>query len=285
MYYLFYAFVWLLTLLPLRMLYVVSDILYFPVYYLAGYRSKTVRKNLAESFPEKSREELRDIERRFYRYFCDLIIEIIKQLNISNAEIKKLIKFKNAELLYREFEEGQSVFLMTSHYGNWELCASGNLHLPPDKPLHSVYKKLKNQNFDAFMLKLRGRYGGVSVDKNKLIRNLIETSKAKKVISVAMIADQSPRNDSNRILVKFLGRDTWFFNGTEMLARKFKMPVYYVSVNRLKRGSYVCDILPVCTDPANTTDGEITRKFAAILEKQILEKPEYWLWTHKRWKM
>ena len=284
MYYIFYAFVRLLTLLPLRMLYVVSDFLYIITYKLIGYRKQTVRKNLSDSFPDKTSIELLKIEKKFYRYFCDLIIETIKQLNISDTSIKKLIQFTNSEYIYNDYKAGRSVFIMTSHYGNWELCATGNLHLPDDKPLLNVYKTLKNANFDKFMLKLRGRYGGVNVDKNLLIRKLIELKRAGKIFSVGMISDQSPRNDSNKILQNFLGRETWFFSGTEILARKFAMPVYYAKIKRLKRGSYICEIIPICTDSALSHEGEITGKFAEILQQQILDEPEYWLWTHNRWK-
>lgn len=284
MYYLFYVLVRLLTLLPLRVLYFFSDLLYYIIYYIVRYRRKVVRKNLVETFPEKKFSEITVIEKKFYRYFCDLILETLKQINISDKELKHLFSFKNVELLIENYNAGRSIFIMSSHYCNWEVCASLNLKLPAEKPLYNVYKKLKNKKFDTFMLKLRSRYGGINLEKDMLIRTLIELKNSNKQFSVGMISDQSPRRSSNRTQLNFLGRKTWFFTGTEVLARKFNMPVYYAKISRIKRGSYVCEIVPVCSDIQNSTDGEITQKFASILEEQILENPEFWLWTHKRWK-
>lgn len=284
MYYLFYAFVRLLTLLPLRMLYIVSDLLYFLIFYFIRYRKKIVRKNLTESFPEKNSSEIVDIEKNFYRYFCDLILETLKQINISDQEVNQLVSFKNVDMILENYNAGRSIFIMSSHYCNWEVCASLNRLLPNEKPLYSVYKRLKNKNYDALMLKLRSRYKGVNVEKDQLIRTLISLRNSGKQFSVGMISDQSPRKSSTRISVNFIGRDTWFFSGTETLAKKFNMPVYYAKIKRNKRGSYSCEIIPVCTDIEKTSDGEITRRFAAILEEQIIENPAYWLWTHKRWK-
>ncbi len=284
MYFLFNVFVRLLTLLPLRMLYYVSDLLYFIIFYIVRYRKKIVRKNLIETFPQKNITEIKVIEKKFYRYFCDLILETLKQINITDKELNHIFSFKNVELIIDNYNDGRSIFVMSSHYCNWEVCASLNLQLPAEKPLYNVYKKLKNNKFDAFMLKLRSRYGGINLEKDMLIRTLIELKSSNKQFSVGMISDQSPRRSSNRTQLNFLGRKTWFFTGTEMLARKYSMPVYYAKINRIKRGSYVCEIVPVCTDIQNSFDGEITQKFASILEEQILENPEFWLWTHKRWK-
>ncbi len=284
MYYLFYAFVRLLTLLPLRMLYIVSDILFFLIYYLIGYRKNTVRKNLTETFISKNSAEIKTIEKKFYRYFCDLILETLKQLNISDRKVKQLFHFKNVELLLGNYNNGRNFFIMTSHYCNWEVCALLNTYLPDDKPVYQIYKKLKNKNFDSLMLKLRSRYGGINVEKNLLTRTLIELKNSGKQFCVGMISDQSPRKSSNKVLVNFLNRETWFFSGTEILAQKFDMPVYYAKISRKKRGSYICEFIPVCTDTQNSSEGEITKKFAALLEEQILANPQFWLWTHNRWK-
>jgi Kdo2-lipid IVA lauroyltransferase/acyltransferase len=266
-------------------LFVLSDLIVYPVvYHLAGYRKKVVRRNLKNSFPDYSQKQLLKIEKRFYRYFCDLMMEIIRQLHAPTSEMKKRMTIENLDLLVRHAEQGKSVMLMTGHYCNWEWAAAIGLHFPKDFVLYSIYQKLTNKKFDQFMLKLRSLYGGMSIEKNNLIRTILDMKKSGEKGVFGMISDQSPKASSIRYCLNFLHQDTPVFLGTEQLAKKYDYPVYYLDIKRVKRGYYHAVVVPIAPDPLVTTEFEITTKFMQCLAQSIQEKPEYWLWSHNRWK-
>lgn len=279
----FYIFIWLLALLPLRLLYCLADLIFIPVY-LAGYRKKTVRRNLQNAFPEKSVKELRKIERHFYRYFCDLLMEDLKLIHISEKQIKKRIVFKNKEALIEQYNMGKSVMLYTSHYGNWEWNAAFSLYLPKESPVYQVYKGLKNKYFDKFMYDIRRKFGAENVEKKDLLRKMISLRKEGKLGMFGMISDQSPSANHIRYWTEFLNQHTPMLDGTEQLARKFDYPVFYIRLVRKRRGYYECQIEPIELEPAGAKQFDITEKYARLLEKDIRNAPQYWLWSHKRWK-
>jgi KDO2-lipid IV(A) lauroyltransferase len=285
MFHLFYAFIWLITWLPLSILYVFSDVTFLVVYYIVGYRKKVVRSNLSNSFPEKTESELRSIERRYYRYFCDIFIETIYQLHCSNEEILRRIEFKNVNSLTDEYAKGKSVIILTAHYGNWEWFTAFSLVLPPESPMYSVYKQLKNEKFDMFMLKLRAKFSGESIEKRDLIRKMVELKREGKMGMYALISDQTPNARSVHYWTIFLNQDTASIVGAEVLARKFDLPVFYAMITRTKRGHYLGEAIPISLEPRLSPEFEITEKFMRILEKQIQDAPEFWLWSHKRWKL
>ncbi|MDR0370808.1 MAG: lysophospholipid acyltransferase family protein [Prevotellaceae bacterium] len=283
MFRLFYILVWLLALIPLRLLYCLSDLLFIPVY-LSGYRKEVVRRNLRNAFPEKRVKELRKIERRFYRYFCDLLMEDLKLIHLSEKQIKKRIVFKNKDAAIEQYQLGKSVMLYTSHYGNWEWNAAFSLHLPKERPVYQVYKSLKNRHFDKFMYGIRRKFGAENVEKKDLMRKMISLRKEGRLGMFGMISDQSPSANHIRYWTKFLNQYTPFLDGTEQLARKFDYPVFYVRLVRKRRGYYECQIEPIELKPAETTQFEITEKYARLLEQDIRNAPQYWLWSHRRWK-
>ncbi|MDO9152751.1 MAG: lysophospholipid acyltransferase family protein [Paludibacter sp.] len=284
MFYVFYAIVWVIAWLPLRVLFLLSNFFYLIIYYIVGYRKKVVRSNLKDSFPEKSAKELINIEKEFYRYFCDLLVETIKQIHITFPEIQKRVRFQNIELLLNQYKAGKSIFLMTAHYGNWELSASINLLFPHNKPLYSIYKRLKNNSFDKFMKTLRKSYNGENIEKKELLRTIIKLKNDGKTGTFGMISDQAPRENIAHYYTKFLNQNTAFLEGTDQLARKFDYPVFYLHIDRVKRGFYNCEVIPITLAPKTCVENEITEKFVRILEEKINEKPELWLWTHNRWK-
>jgi len=285
MFYFFYALIWTVSWLPMWVLFVLSDLIMYPaVYYIAGYRKKVVRRNLQNSFPDYSQKQLIKIEKRFYRYFCDLMMEIIRQLHAPKSEMKKRMTFENLELLQEHADQGKSVMLMTGHYCNWEWTSVICLHLPEDFPACPVYQELRNKGFDKFMLNLRSRYGAISIEKNNLIRKMLEMKKSGEKGVFGMISDQSPKASSIRYSLNFLHQDTPVFLGTEQLAKKYGYPVYYLDIKRVKRGYYHVLVVPIAPDPAATTEFEITTKFMQCLEQSIQDKPEFWLWSHNRWK-
>lgn len=284
MYYLLFAFFRLLARLPLSLLYGVADVLFLILYYLVGYRKKVVRQNLKNSFPEKSMKELRSIERRFFRYLCDIIIETIKQLHMDADEVRKRVTYENMDLIIRHRDEGRSVMLMTAHYCNWEWSSAICLHLPDDYKAYPVYQELTNAHFDRFMYKLRSRFGSVNIEKRELIREMLNMRNNGVHGLFGMISDQSPSGKAIRYRMPFLNQDTPVFLGTEQLARKYDYPVYYMDVSRKRRGYYHVVILPIAEKPLETEEYEITHRFMQIVEERIKSKPEFWLWSHKRWK-
>lgn len=279
-----YVLGWVIAFIPLRALYFFSDILYPIIYYLIRYRKPVVRTNLKKSFPEKTEKELRSIERRFYRFLCDLFVEIIYEIHISKAEIRRRLKYKNIEDILKQHEAGKGIMIMTAHHGNWEWGMNLPLFTPEGIISCQIYKKLKNKQFDEFMRKLRGQFGGVNVEKRELLRTMVRMKQGNDKGLFLMISDQTPSAWKIHHWTDFLNQDTPVFTGTEQLARKFDYPVFYAEINRIKRGYYECEFIPISLKPKETAEFEITEKYTRLLQKTIEEQPEYWLWSHRRWK-
>lgn len=241
-------------------------------------------ENLRKSFPEKSDEEIKTISKQFYKHFCDVIFEIPKLLTISPANYKKHFTVtENGIKVFSYFEnKKQSIIGVMGHCGNWEWGA-----IAPQfyfrQLITGVYHPLKNKNFDKFMLNLRGRMGGNIVAMKNLYRELL-TLKAKSIpTTVGLIADQTPPPES-AYWTTFLNQDTPVFNGTEKLSRKFNYPVVYVGIKKIKRGYYQMDATIITENPNELADGVITELHTKALEKNIIEQPYIWLWSHRRWK-
>lgn len=284
MFNIFYAFIWLLTLLPLKVLYVLSDIFYFSVYYIAGYRRKVVRTNLTKAFPVKNLKEIIQIEKRFYHYFCDLFIEVMYQINMSEDEIKKRVKIINADIINDFYLQNKSVMIMTAHYCNWEWLSSLTMSLSHKNSLHNIYKKLKDKSFDEFMINIRSKYGAGTIEMQDLFKTMLHKRNVNELAAYGMISDQRPFAQSIRLWMQFLNQDTPVFVGTEQLSKKFNYPVVFLDINRIKRGYYTAELKILESEPKNSLPNEITEKYMHLLEDKIKAAPEYWLWTHKRWK-
>ncbi len=254
------------------------------MYYIVGYRKGVVRSNLTKSFPNKSSKELKSIERKFYRFFCDLFVESLYEMHISKREMLKRMSFINSEAVLEQYEKGKSCLLMTSHYGNWEWASAFSLLLPDDKPMYSVYKKLRDKKFDTLMYNLREKGKSKNVEKNELVKTMFRLKKEGRLAMFGMISDQSPAKNAIDYWTTFLNQETAVITGTEVLAHKFDYPVFYGEITRIKRGYYSCKFIPVSMEPAETAQNEITEKYARLLEKTIEANPAYWLWSHKRWK-
>ncbi len=280
----YYALLYLVTLLPLRVLYVISDMLFPLVYHVVRYRRKVVRQNLTLSFPEKSKLEIIKIERKFYHYFCDVFIEAMYRINMSAEEVSKRITFENVELIEKIYAENKSAMLMMAHYGNWEWVSAMSLHLPKESPLYGVYKRLKNVEFDDLTYRLRLKYNMGNIEMRDLFKTMLRMSKAGEKGVFAMVGDQRPSRDSIRFSMTFLNQNTPVIVGTEVLARKFNYPVLILTVTRPKRGYYHCKIEMLCENPQAETEFAISEKYMQKLEVDISQHPELWLWTHKRWK-
>jgi KDO2-lipid IV(A) lauroyltransferase len=284
MYTVFYIFIWLVAWLPLRVLYVFSDFFYLIIYYIVGYRKKIARKNIEKSFPEKSKKELRRIERRFFRYFCDLFIETFYEMHMSEKEVLQRMDLGDIDLIMEQYAKGRSIMLMSAHYGNWEWASAFALKLPEDMQIYNVYKRLNNKKFDNFMLEIRSKFKGQSVEIHNLLRTMVNLRKEGRVSVFGMISDQSPWVGNINHWNTFLNQDTPVITGTEQLAKKFDYPVFYIHIHRVKRGYYKFEYIPVSLEPTLTSEFEISNKYMEILEQKIKAVPEYWLWTHNRWK-
>lgn len=277
-----------LALLPLGALYVISDGVALLLRHVVRYRRKVVRKNLAESFPDKSAAELRDIERRFYRNFADYIFETIKLLHISNKEMSRRMIFENIELVDRLLGEGRSIAVYFSHCGNWEWAPSITLHtaFPPDRGAvyGQVYRPLRNRWFDTMMLRIRSRFGSHSYPKKTVLRDLIKEKRTGLPAMVGFMSDQKPSHGDTIHVVSFLNHPTAIITGTETLARRLDMAAIYWDMEKVSRGHYKITNRLISDRLADEPQYSITDRYAAMLEKTIMRDPAVWLWSHKRWK-
>jgi KDO2-lipid IV(A) lauroyltransferase len=270
-----------LSILPLPVLYFISTVGYYVVYYLFPYRKKVVRENLKSSFPEKSDAEIIAIEKQFFRYFNDLVVEVIKMGSISRSELKKRVKFTNLHLIEEYFNRGESVLACTGHYGNWELCMLA-LGAELSKPEYVIYKPIHNDGFDAWFYKIRTRFGNHFIPMRQTLRSIAATKNEPTMFCFA--GDQTPAGNDTRYWLTFMHQETPVLLGLEKIAKQTDRPIFYFRAKVLKRGYYEVDCSPLCLEPKATATYEITHKQFALLEDILREEPAYWLWSHKRWK-
>ncbi len=280
-YLLYYLILIPLSLLPFKVLYAISDFLYVILFNIAGYRKKVVEANVKNSFPGLRIREQKQIVHLFYSHLCDLIVESIKIFTISEKQIRKRMVIRNSELTDKYFNEGKSVIIAGGHLNNWELFA-----VAIDKPIKhqaiGIYLPLTNKFFDRKMQKTRSRYG-LKMISTKSVKKFFE-DEVNNLNAVIFAIDQSPSNPKNCYWTTFLNQDTAVPFGTEKYARQYNYPVVYGRINKIKRGFYEFEFLPVAESPKQTTQSEITETVTRLLEKDIIAAPQYWLWTHRRWK-
>ncbi len=279
----FYPIIWLLSLLPLKVLYYISDYILFPIiYYVVRYRRKVVVQNLHNSFPEKTDKEIEWIAKKFYHYFCDIIVETIKLLNISEKEYKQRIRFKNPEVFDELFAKGYDIIAVMGHYGNWEWL-SGVSDATPYQNM-SLYKPLSNKYFEKVLTKVRTRFGAHLVPIKETMRRMVMYKKEGTRVLACFIADQSPMKSQIQYWTKFLNQDTPIYLGVEKIARAFHQAVVFLKILPIKRGYYEIEIVKLFEDVDHVSEHEITEAHVRALEDLIRQQPEYWLWTHRRWK-
>ena len=279
-YYLLLPLLYGSALLPWPVLYALSDVFFLLVYRVIGYRKSVVRTNLRKSFPEKSEEERRAIELRFYRWFCDLWLETLKTLTMSGEEVKRRVLMDEPAVLRKYFDQRRSVILVMGHLGNWELGGARFSQLGMHR-LHVIYHPLSNPYFERLMRRMRTRLGNRLYAMSDVLRSMLRDRA--ELTATAFIADQSPAPEG-AIWVDFLHQDTPVFSGTEKIARKLGYPVLYVHLTQERRGIYHMHIDELVADPAATGPGEITALHTRRLEQGIRQQPWLWLWTHRRWK-
>ena len=284
MYYLVYGVLWLFSLLPMWVHYVIADGIYLIVYRLVGYRKKLVRKNLTDSFPEKTAEELQTIEKGFYHWFCDYLVETIKMMTISEKNLKRRMAFKGTKEADEILESGQSIALYLGHYCNWEWVTSMPLWITPKAHCGQIYHVLENAAFDKLFLKLRERWGAESIPMAETLRRVATYRKQGQPIMIGYISDQVPFWNNIHHWLNFLNHDTPVLTGTERLARGAGHAIFYLNMHRVRRGYYEATLKLITRDPKQTKDYELTDAYFRMLEESIRRDPVCYLWTHNRWK-
>lgn len=274
-------FLYLLSLMPFWFLYLISDLLYILVYYLVGYRRTVVQQNLQNAFPEKSLEERKRIERKFYHHFCDLVVETVKTISISPKQLSKRIVATNPELTNKILSDNRKVIAVAGHYCNWELLALGITSITSKKFL-IIYKPLTNKVFDRFFINTRSRFKGIPVAMKLVLRKMVELKN--EPFMTVLLGDQTPVRHESTYFTNFLNQPTPVFLGVEKMAKSFDCEVYFCDMRKVKRGYYTYTAVPLIADAKAAAPHDITKAHVQYLEKVVREEPEYWLWSHRRWK-
>lgn len=279
---LLYPILWLISILPFRLLYLFSDGIYVLVYYVIGYRKKVVRDNIAMALPHLSVAERLQIEKKFYHHLCDMFLEMIKTMTISEKEMEKRFVFTNLELCRDLEKQNKSIAVMLAHYASYEWVISMNRHLTFEG--FAIYKKIGNKYFDKLVRDIRSKFKATLITNKETIKTIEKNARINHYGVYGFASDQSPQLSKTHHWAKFMGIETPVHTGAEMLAKRFDMNVIFLKTRKVKRGYYEATFEYLADDPKTVPNYQISDEFLKRVEKQILEAPEYYLWTHKRWK-
>jgi KDO2-lipid IV(A) lauroyltransferase len=271
----------LVAKLPFSFIHFLSGVFYPVVYYFIGYRKDVVVRNLHNSFPEKNKKEIKIITRKFFRHFSDLTLETIKMREMDEKDFRERMVIRNPEVINRFFDEGRSVVLLTMHYNNWEW--SNCLPLVLRHTVLGVYKPLHNTLFDVFMNKTREKQGAEMVANAHVLRRLLKAGQNNELVLSWLAGDQTPP-EFHKFWMRFLNQDAMFYPGPASLSRRFNHPVFFQTIEKVSRGHYQTSFELLFENPKEVDEVEIIKKYIAKMEEIIREKPEYYLWSHKRWK-
>lgn len=277
-----YPFLWIISILPFRIFYWLSDGVYFLVYYIIGYRKKVVRANIALALPHLNEKERLEIEKKSYHHLCDMFMEMIKTMTISSEEMNKRFVITNLELMKEYEKKERSIMLIASHYASWEWLITLNQKISYQGV--GVYKKLSNKYFDKLIRDIRSKYNTKLVTTSKTIPYIANNQKEGILSIYALASDQSPKADRIFHWKSFMGVEVPVHTGPEMLAKRYDLTVVFAKVKKVGRGYYEATLIPISENPTTVPDFKITDAFIQEVEKQIHEAPEYYFWTHKRWK-
>lgn len=286
LYNIIYGIFYLVSKLPYRALYVISDIANLVLYHIVRYRRDIVRRNITSAFPEKSLEECIAIEHGFYRWFCDYFVETVKLMSVSRQELLRHIEFRGTDKIEECFDRGQTCAGILGHYGNWELLSATGLVIKkhPEAVIGLIYHPLRSQLFDRLFINMRQSMGGVCVPKKDILRYLVSFRSQNLMNLFGYIADQAPRYRNIHLWLPFLNHDTPVFTGAERIMRKMNNAVFYIDVERPERGKYIYTFKLMTDKPGEMPEFEITKKFFVMLEQTIRREPRFYLWSHNRWK-
>lgn len=280
-----YGVLYAVSLLPLGVLYVLSDCACPLLYYVIRYRRRVVRRNLEQSFPEMTHAGIVRTERKFYRWLCDYFVETVKLMSVSAEEIKRRMTFKGTELIDEATRRGQSSALFLGHYCNWEWVSTLPLHIDiGDCLAGELYHPLRNVVMDKVFLRLRQRFHTVCINKNEALRTIVRCRRSGMPVVIGYISDQKPKWQNIHLWVDFLNhKDTPVFTGTEKIVKMTDQVFFYADMRRPRRGSYECEFRMIERRTAGIPDFELTERYMRELEKSIRREPAYYLWTHDRW--
>ncbi len=274
--------VWLITLLPLQFLYLFSDFLFLIIYYIARYRKRVVMMNLMNSFPEKSEDDIKTIAGKFYRHLCDNFIESFYVLNMSEKEIRKRYRYSNPELFRQLLDKDKSIILAMGHYGNWDwLCG---LPFFCEQQVLAIYRPLSNKYFDELFNRIRSKFGVRLIQMKTAYREMLTAAQNHIPTITLFLTDQRPAKRSIHYWTTFLNQETPVLTGSETIARKLDQAVVFADIQKVRRGYYDVVLKLITDNPGQIKEFEITENHTRMLEEIIIRKPEYWLWSHKRWK-
>ncbi len=275
----------LISRLPLGVLYVLADLCFPLLYYVARYRRKVVTENLNNAFPELSPRERHKIRRRFYRWFCDYVVETLKLLSISRQEMMRRMVIEGVDEMERSLETKPFVFIFLGHYCNWEWVSSIPLwYQKEDSHGAQLYRPLKNKAFDRLFLEMRSRFGSENISKYEALRHILQLRRDGKKTCIGFISDQTPGWNSIHDWVDFLHQDTPVFTGTERIAKKVDAAIFFADIRRVRRGYYHLVLRRMTDEPKDFPDYALTEQYMRELEQIIRRQPHLWLWSHRRWK-
>ncbi len=277
-----YPIILILSLLPMRGLYIFSDFLFFIIYHLFGYRKKVVLNNLKLAFPSKKESESKKIQKKFFKHFTDLVVESIKAFSITEKNMRKRYRFLNPEVLDELYKKGKNIALVGAHQGNWEW--SNSLPLHTEITCFGAYTRIGNKYFDKVIKSSRTKFGFVGYETTKTVNAMSNNIKDNIQGLYLLLSDQSPQVHKTHYWSEFMGVKVPIHTGAEMLAKKFDMAVVNYTVKKVKRGFFEVTFETITESPSDFKNYEITDKYLAITEKNIKEQPEYYLWSHKRFK-
>lgn len=277
-----FPLIWIVSILPFRALYALSDLAFLIIYYVVRYRRKTVASNISKSIPHLSQKERFEIEKKFYHYFCDMFLEMIRGLNISEAEIRKRYVYTNIEVLQGLNKSGKGIALMFPHYSNYEWTSSLPLYTSID--VCAIYKKTRNKYFDDVFKQIRSRFGVILIEAKESVPTIIKNAKNKKTSLYFFLSDQTPSLGSAHYWGQFMGIETPIHVGAETIGKRYDMNIVFLKVKSIKRGHFEATFEILSENPKEFPNYQISDKFINLVEQQILEAPEFYLWTHKRWK-
>lgn len=282
--YALYGVVFLFSLLPMWWHYAVSDFLYYVVRYVVRYRRRIVRKNLTKAFPNNSLSEIKRIEKGFYHFFCDYIVENIKLLTMSKRQVMRRMQFAGIDDMLESLKTHDFVFVYLGHYCNWEYVASLPWWTPCDVKCAQLYSTLRSEAFDFLFYKIRSRYGGDNINKRESLRHIIGYRQRREKAIIGFISDQSPKWENIHMWMPFLNQDTPVFTGTERIAKKVDAAVFYAEMTSPRRGRYQCTFKRMTDDVKSYPEHALTAEYMHLLEHTINRAPHLWLWSHNRWK-
>jgi KDO2-lipid IV(A) lauroyltransferase len=268
--------------LPMRALYAFSSFLYLLAFYVVRHRHQVIRGQLEQVFPDSSDAERELIHKRFLKNFCDVVVEVLKSVSMTDADMRAHVQIVNLEVARQYLDAGQSVMLVTSHLGNWEWLLHG-VTLQLGYPVDAAYKPLHDRWAERLMLRIRSRFGARLVPAKELLADFLQRRRI--VRAVAMNADQAPVSTDRRYWTRFLGQDTAFYIGAEQIARATRLPILYVRVRRIRRGYYEVELTPLWDGREVTEPNAVTERYARACEIDVLKSPADWLWSYRRWRL